>query len=80
MPPNSAHPPNTSRRMIFSLLKTHYSDSNNKFNCEAQANKLLNDLLERGCNQKKALDMLKEAGLKLMEMSKRRRNQKKCSS
>ena len=77
MPPCSTHPPNTSREMIFSLFKTHYSHSSNKINYAAQSNKLLNNPLERGNNQKKVLDMFKEAELKLMEMRKRGGNIKK---
>ena len=75
MPLHSAHLPKTSGGIIFSLLKTHYSHSSNKINDTSQVSKLLNDLLERGHNQEKALDMLKEE-LKLMEMKKRRSNSK----
>ena len=77
--PHSTHPPNTSRGMIFSLLKTYYAHSRNNINRVAKMNKLLNNLLERGCNQKKVSDAFKEAELKLMEINKRRRNNKNMS-
>ena len=69
MRPHPTYPPNTSRGIIFSLLKTYYSYSSNKINYATQVNKLLNDLLEWGNNQKKVLDVFKEAELELMEMN-----------
>ena len=65
-PPHSVHPPNTSRGMIFSLLKTYHSHSSNKINYVMKVNKLLNDLLERGYNQTTFLDVFKKAQMELM--------------
>lgn len=41
-----------------------------------QVNKLLNGLLKRGCDKNNVFDMFKEAEFKLMQINKRRKNNK----
>ena len=77
---HSAHPSNTCRGIVFSVLKMHHFHSSSKINYSTQENKLLNDLLTRGNNQEKVFDMFKEAKMKLMEIYKERKNNKNVAN
>ena len=61
--PHSAHPPNTSKRMVFNLLNTYCSHNSNKINYSMQANKLLNDLLKEDIIEIRFLTCLKKRSL-----------------
>ena len=73
---HSAHRPNTSSGMVFSLLKSYYSHSSNKVNYSTEVNRLFNDLLDRGHNKNIFFDIFEEVELKLIEINKRINNNK----
>ena len=80
MPPHSVHPRNASRGIVFSLLKNYNTNNSNKNNYSRQVNKLFNDLLARFYTKKGIVDTFEEAELKIMEINKRKANNRNMNN
>ena len=63
-----------------SYSKNYNAKNSNKNNYYTQVNTLFNDLLARGCTKKRIVDMFEEADLKIIEINKRKANDKNMNN
>ena len=62
--------------MGFVLLKNYNANESNKEIYSKQVNKLFNVVLARGYTKKRLVDVIEEAESKIIEINKRKRNNK----